>query len=58
MCPKGDGGADPDEPKKVYDSVKKAPKYPEGFEGVQNGTKKLTINNKGLLEQLRSTGWN
>jgi len=49
----GNGGANPDEPKKIYDSAKKAPEYPDGFEGVKNGTKKITVKNEGLLEQLR-----
>jgi len=40
--------------KEVFDSIKKAPKYPEGFQGVQNGTKKLNINNKQVLEELRN----
>ncbi|MGE6577831.1 RHS repeat domain-containing protein [Paenibacillus xylanexedens] len=38
----------------VYDSIKKAPKYPEGFKGVQNGTKKVNVNNKDVLEKLRN----
>ncbi|MDK8182618.1 RHS repeat-associated core domain-containing protein [Paenibacillus sp. UMB4589-SE434] len=40
--------------KNVYDSIKKAPKYPDGFQGVQNGTKKVNINNKDVIDELRS----
>jgi hypothetical protein len=39
--------------KNIYNSIKDAPKYPQGFEAIQNGTKKVNINNKGLLEELR-----
>ena len=38
----------------VYDSIKKAPKYPEGFRTVQNGTKKVNINNREVLDELRN----
>jgi hypothetical protein len=41
-------------PKNVYNSIKDAPQYPEGFQAVQNGTVKNTVNNKGLLAQLRN----
>lgn len=39
--------------KNVYDSIKKAPKYPEGFKLRQNGTKLNTIKNKDALDDLR-----
>lgn len=39
--------------KNVYKSIKDAPNYPKGFKGVQNGTKKVNVNNKDVLEQLR-----
>jgi len=39
--------------KNVYNSIKEAPKYPEGFKSVQNGTKKVNINNKDVLNVLR-----
>ncbi|WP_231702683.1 RHS repeat-associated core domain-containing protein, partial [Desulfocucumis palustris] len=39
--------------KNVYDSIKKAPKYPQGFKGIQNGTVKANIKNKDVLEELR-----
>ena len=39
--------------KNTYNSIKEAPVYPEGFEAVQNGTKKVNINNKDILEALR-----
>ncbi|WP_420806797.1 hypothetical protein, partial [Abyssisolibacter fermentans] len=37
----------------VYDSIKKSPNYPQGFETVKNGTTKNTVKNKQLLEKLR-----
>lgn len=37
----------------VYKAIKYAPKYPKGFKAVQNGTKNVTVNNKGLLSELR-----
>lgn len=37
----------------IFTSVKDAPKYPKGFRTAKNGTKKLSIENKQLLEKLR-----
>ena len=37
----------------VYNSIKNAPQYPQGFQGVQNGTTYQKMNNLELLEQLR-----
>ena len=39
--------------KQIYNSIKAAPEYPEDFQPVQNGTRKLNIKNKLLLEELR-----
>ena len=39
--------------KNVYNSIKQAPKYPSGFKGVQNGTKKVNVKNQDVLEKLR-----
>lgn len=39
--------------KQVYNSLKDSPQYPQDFCLVQNGTKKLSIKNKQLLEELR-----
>ncbi|MBQ4840981.1 hypothetical protein IHP27_13320 [Bacillus safensis] len=39
--------------KHLYKSIKYAPKYPAGFKAVQNGTKKVTVNNKKLLSELK-----
>ena len=39
--------------KNIYNSIKEAPKYPEGFRGIQNGTKKVNINNHDVLNELR-----
>jgi hypothetical protein len=47
--------------KQVYNSLKDAPEYPQDFRPVQNGTRKLSIKNKPLLEELRkleSGDWN
>jgi hypothetical protein len=47
--------------KSIYNSIKNAPRYPEGFKAIQNGTRKVTINNKQLLDELRqieSGQWN
>ena len=45
--------------KNVYNSIKDAPKYPDGFKAVQNGTKKVNINNDVLneLRQVESGQW-
>ena len=37
----------------IFPSIKDAPKYPKGFRAVRNGTRKLRIENKQLLEKLR-----
>lgn len=37
----------------TYNSIKDAPKYPNGFQGVQNGTRKVNINNGEALDELR-----
>ena len=39
--------------KNVYNGIKDAPKYPEGFKGRQNGTKTNKVNNKELLDDLK-----
>jgi RHS repeat-associated protein len=39
--------------KNIYPSIKNAPNYPQGFQKVTNGTKKVTVNNGELLDQLR-----
>lgn len=47
--------------KQVYNSLKDSPQYPKDFRLVQNGTRKLSIKNKQLLEELRkieSGEWN
>lgn len=40
--------------KNIYDSIKKSPNYPEGFEGVANATKKVNIKNGDVLDELRN----
>ncbi|UNL86377.1 hypothetical protein [Priestia koreensis] len=37
--------------KNVYNS--QVPKYPSGFKGVQNGTKKVNVKNQDVLGKLR-----
>jgi hypothetical protein len=37
----------------IFLSVKDAPKYPKGFRAARNGTKKLPVENKQLLDKLR-----
>ena len=37
----------------IFTSVKDSPKYPKGFRAARNGTKKLRVENKQLLEKLR-----
>jgi hypothetical protein len=47
--------------KQIYNSIKAVPEYPKDFQPVQNGTRKLNIKNKLLLEELRkieSGQWN
>ncbi|MSA69540.1 hypothetical protein GKD93_00185 [Holdemania massiliensis] len=39
--------------KEIYNSIKDSPNYPEDFTKVQNGTKKVSINNDHLLKKLR-----
>ncbi len=39
--------------KYFYKSIKDAPKYPDGFKPVQNGTKAFNVNNGQILEKLR-----
>jgi len=39
--------------KNVYNSIKQAPKYPSGFKGIQNGTKKVNAKNQDVLGKLR-----
>ncbi|WP_238456761.1 RHS repeat-associated core domain-containing protein [Desulforamulus aeronauticus] len=39
--------------KNVYNSIKQAPKYPSGFNAVQNGTKKVNVKSQDVLEKLR-----
>ena len=39
--------------KNVYNSIKDAPKYPDGFTAVQNGMKKVPINDMPLLAELK-----
>lgn len=41
--------------KQLYSSIKHAPTYPKGFKTVSNWTKKVNINNWGVLEALRKT---
>lgn len=41
------------EVKNTYNGIKDAPQYPEGFTGVQNGTKKVKVNNGSILDGLR-----
>ena len=39
--------------KNVYNSIKQAPKYPSGFKALKNGTKKVNVKNKDILDKLR-----
>ena len=39
--------------KKVYNSLREAPEYPDDFRSIQNGTRKLNVKNRELLEKLR-----
>ena len=39
--------------REFYSSIKKAPGYPKGFQQISGGTKKVKINNKRLLEELK-----
>ena len=49
----GDNYYNNSEIQNTYNSIKDAPKYPEGFEGRQNGTKTNKIKNKDALSDLR-----
>ncbi|MEZ4734387.1 MAG: hypothetical protein R3E79_45430 [Caldilineaceae bacterium] len=37
----------------IFMSIRAAPKYPKDFQVAKNGTRKLPIENKQLLEKLR-----
>ncbi|SHJ88849.1 hypothetical protein SAMN05444401_0008 [Clostridium amylolyticum] len=37
----------------IYDSIKKAPQYPEGFKDASNGTRKVSVKNGDVLDELR-----
>ena len=39
--------------KRIYNSIEAAPEYPQDFRLVQNGTRKLKVKNKFLLQELR-----
>jgi filamentous hemagglutinin len=39
--------------KNVYNSIKDAPKYPDGFTDVKNGTRKVPMNDPQLLANLK-----
>lgn len=45
-------------PQKIYNSIKEAPNYNKNFVKVQNGTRKVNINNKELLNELNQIGTN
>ncbi|PJI06563.1 MULTISPECIES: hypothetical protein [Clostridium] len=49
----GFGSAGSTSIKNVYESIKKAPEYPDGFKDVVNGMKKVNIKNGSVLEELR-----
>jgi hypothetical protein len=40
----------------IYSSVKNSPNYKDGFVKIKNGTKKVNMNNKQLLEELNQYG--
>lgn len=42
-----------DDLQQIFTSVKESPKYPPGFHRVRNGTIKLRVENKQLLEKLK-----
>lgn len=42
-----------EEIKNVYNSIKEAPDYPKGFQEEKNGTTKMQVKNRELLELLR-----
>ena len=37
----------------THNSIKESPNYPNGFRDVQNGTRKVTIKNQSVLDDLR-----
>lgn len=37
----------------IFTSIKDAPKYPKDFRVARNGTRKLSVENKQLLEKLK-----
>ena len=37
----------------THNSIKESPNYPNGFRDVQNGTRKVTIKNQSVLDNLR-----
>lgn len=39
--------------KNIYNSIKQAPKYPQGFNEVNNGTVKVKVKNTDVLSELR-----
>ena len=40
----------------IYKSIKQVPGYNKNFVQARNGLKKVTVNNKQLLEQLNNVG--
>jgi Pretoxin HINT domain len=40
----------------LLNSIEDSPNYPKGFVHAQDGKNKVTVNNKGLLSELRSVG--
>jgi ApbE superfamily uncharacterized protein (UPF0280 family) len=50
-CSGSSGGGG--EIKNVYSSIKNAPKYPEDFQVMQNGTEKVNIKDRQLIKELR-----
>ena len=45
--------SDSNDIKNTYKSIKDSPNYPKGFRGIQDGTQKFNVTNKGLLAKLR-----
>jgi len=39
-----------------YDSIRQHPRYPTNFSKIRNGTRKVKINNSGLLYELNKMG--
>jgi hypothetical protein len=48
----GEAEHDQTKPQQIFTSVKNATTYPQNFRAARNGTKKLRIENKLLLEKL------